>query len=134
MTEQITDSQVLTSLLAEENLDGYTIKPWTIKQLLQVMPILDRLAEDLGKKEISFESLDRLVEEHGVLVLKDLLQAALPQLPDFLAISLKKDKAEMEELDLGQAMKIGVKVLALNVEHLKNAFNLVLGEAGTLTR
>jgi len=134
MTEQITDSQVLTSLLAEENLDGYTIKPWTIKQLLQVMPILDRLAEELGKKEISFESLDRLVEEHGVLVLKDLLQAALPQLPDFLAISLKKDKAEMEELDLGQAMKIGVKVLALNVEHLKNAFNLVLGEAGTLTR
>jgi hypothetical protein len=134
MTEQITDSQVLTSLMAEENLDGYTVKPWTIKQLLQVMPILDRLAEELGKKEISFESLDRLVEEHGVLVLKDLLQAALPQLPDFLAISLKKEKAEMEELDLGQAMKIGVKVLALNVEHLKNAFNLVLGEAGTLTR
>jgi hypothetical protein len=134
MTEQITDSQVLTSLMAEENLDGYTVKPWTIKQLLQVMPILDRLAEELGKKEITFESLDRLVEEHGVLVLKDLLQAALPQLPDFLAISLKKDKAEMEELDLGQAMKIGVKVLALNVEHLKNAFNLVLGEAGTLTR
>jgi hypothetical protein len=134
MTEQITDSQVLTSLLAEENLDGYTVKPWTIKQLLQVMPILDKLAEDLGKKEISFESLDRLVEVHGVLVLKDLLQAALPHLPDFLAISLKKDKAEMEELDLGQAMQIGVKVLALNVEHLKNAFNLVLGEAGTLTR
>jgi hypothetical protein len=134
MTEQITDSQVLTSLLAEENLDGYTVKPWTIKQLLQVMPILDRLAEELGKKEISFESLDRLVEEHGVLVLKDLLQAALPQLPDFLAISLKKDKVEMEELDLGQAMQIGVKVLALNVEHLKNAFNLVLGQAGTLTR
>ena len=134
MTEQITDSQVLTSLLAEENLDGYTVKPWTIKQLLQVMPILDRLAEELGKKEISFESLDRLVEEHGVLVLKDLLQAALPQLPDFLAISLKKEKAEMEELDLGRAMHIGVKVLALNVEHLKNAFNLVLGQAGTLTR
>jgi hypothetical protein len=134
MTEQITDSQVLTSLLAEENLDGYIVKPWTIKQLLQVMPILDRLAEELGKKEISFESLDRLVEEHGVLVLKDLLQAALPQLPDFLAISLKKEKAEMEELDLGQAMQIGVKVLALNVEHLKNAFNLVLGQAGTLTR
>lgn len=134
MTDQITDSQVLTSLLAEEKLDGYTVKPWTIKQLLQVMPILDRLAEELGKKEISFESLDRLVEEHGVLVLKDLLQAALPQLPDFLAISLKKEKAEMEELDLGRAMHIGVKVLALNVEHLKNAFNLVLGQAGTLTR
>jgi hypothetical protein len=134
MTEQATDAQILNALTAEEEVLGYRVKPWTIKQLLQVMPILDRLAEELGKKKISFESLDRLVEEHGVLVLKDLLQAALPQLPDFLAISLKRDKAEMEELELGQVMKIGVKVLALNVEHLKNAFNLVLGQAGTLTR
>jgi hypothetical protein len=134
MTEQPTDAQVLPQLLAEEEVCGYQVKPWTIKQLLQVMPILDRLAEELRQKDISFESLDRLVEEHGVLVLKDLLQAALPQLPDFLAISLKKEKAEMEELDLGQALHIGVKILALNVEHLKNAFNLVLGQAGTLTR
>ena len=134
MTEQATDAQVLNALTAEEEVLGYRVKPWTLKQLIQVMPILDRLAEELQKKNISFESLDRLIEEHGVLVLKDLLQAALPELPDFLAISLKKEKAEMEELDLGQAMQIGVKILALNVDHLKNAFNLVLGQAGTLTR
>jgi hypothetical protein len=134
MTEQITDGQVLNSLLAEEKVEGFVIKPWTIKQLIQVMPILDSLAEELRQKDISVDSLDRLVEAQGVLVLKDLLQAALPHLPDFLAISLRKEKAEMEELDLGQAMQIGVKILALNVEHLKNAFNLVLGQAGTLTR
>jgi hypothetical protein len=134
MTEQATDAQVLNALTAEEEVLGYRVKPWTLKQLIQVMPILDRLAGELQKKNISLESLDRLIEEHGVLVLKDLLQAALPELPDFLAISLRQEKAEMEELDLGQAMQIGVKVLALNVEHLKNAFNLVLGQAGTLTR
>jgi hypothetical protein len=134
MTEQATDAQVLNALTAEEEVLGYRVKPWTLKQLIQVMPILDRLAGELQKKNISLESLDRLIEEHGVLVLKDLLQAALPELPDFLAISLRQEKTEMEELDLGQAMQIGVKVLALNVEHLKNAFNLVLGQAGTLTR
>jgi len=134
MTEQATDAQVLNALTAEEEVLGYRVKPWTLKQLIQVMPILDRLAEELQKKNISFEGLDRLIEEHGVLVLKDLLQAALPELPDFLAISLRQEKGEMEELDLGQAMQIGVKILALNVEHLKNAFNLVLGQAGTLTR
>lgn len=134
MTEQATDAQVLNALTAEEEVLGYRVKPWTLKQLIQVMPILDRLAGELKGKNISLESLDRLIEEHGVLVLKDLLQAALPELPDFLAISLRQEKAEMEELDLGQAMQIGVKVLALNVEHLKNAFNLVLGQAGTLTR
>jgi len=134
MTEQATDAQVLNALTAEEEVLGYRVKPWTLKQLIQVMPILDRLAEELQKKNLSFEGLDRLIEEHGVLVLKDLLQAGLPELPDFLAISLRKEKAEMEELDLGQAMQIGVKILALNVDHLKNAFNLVLGQAGTLTR
>ena len=132
MTEQPTDAQVLTQLTAEETVGGYTIKPWTIKQLIQVMPILDKLAEELGKKEISFESFQGLVETHGVLVLKDLLQAALPQLPEFLAISLRKERGEMEELDLGQAMQIGVKVLALNVEHLKNAFALIMGQTGAL--
>jgi len=134
MTEQATDAQVLNALTAEEEVLGYRVKPWTLKQLIQVMPILDRLAGELQAKNISFEGLDRLIEEHGVLVLKDLLQAALPELPDFLAISLRQEKAEMEELDLGQAMQIGVKILALNVDHLKNAFNLVLGQAGTLTR
>jgi hypothetical protein len=134
MTEQATDAQVLTALTAEEEIMGYRVKPWTLKQLIQVMPILDRLAEELQKKNISLEGLDRLIEEHGVLVLKDLLQAALPELPAFLAISLRKERGEMEELDLGQAMQIGVKILALNVDHLKNTFNLVLGQAGTLTR
>lgn len=134
MTEQATDAQVLNALTAEEEVLGYRVKPWTLKQLIQVMPILDRLAGELQKKNISLEGLDRLIEEHGVLVLKDLLQAGLPELPDFLAISLRQEKAEMEELDLGQAMQIGVKILALNVDHLKNAFNLVLGQAGTLTR
>ena len=92
MTEQPTDAEVLTQLLAEEEVCGYQVRPWTIKQLLQVMPLLDQLTEELRGKEISLTSLDGLIEEHGVLVLKDLLQAALPQLPDFLAISLNKEK------------------------------------------
>jgi len=134
MVEQITDSQVLTSLLAEEEVGGYLVKPWTVKQVIQVMPILDKLADELNRKNITLEGLDRLIEEQGVMVLKDLLQAALPQLPEFLAISLRRKAEEMEELELGEALHLGVKILALNVEHLKNAFNLVMGEAGTLTR
>lgn len=134
MTEQATDAQVIGALTVEEEVLGYRVRPWTLKQLIQVMPILDRMVGELKEKNISLDSLERLIEEHGVLVLKDLLQAALPALPDFLAISLRTEKAEMEELDLGQAMQIGVKILALNVDHLKNAFSLVLGQAGTLTR
>lgn len=134
MTEQATDAQVIGALTVEEEVLGYRVRPWTLKQLIQVMPILDRMVGELKEKNISLDSLERLIEEHGVLVLKDLLQAALPALPDFLAISLRKEKGEMEELDLGQAMQIGVKILALNVDHLKNAFSLVLGQAGTLTR
>jgi hypothetical protein len=134
MADETTDVQVLTQLLAEEEIGGYLVKPWTVKQVIQVMPILDKLADELNRKNITFEGLDRLIEEQGVMVLKDLLQAALPQLPEFLAISLRRKAEEMEELELGEALHLGVKVLALNVDHLKNAFNLVMGEAGTLTR
>lgn len=130
MTEQATDAQVIAALLTEEEILGYRIKPWTLKQLIQVMPILDHLAGELRAQNISLEGLERLLEQRGIMVLLTLLQAALPQLPDFLAISLRAERAEMEELDLGQAMQIAAKILALNVAHLKNAFDLVLGQAG----
>ena len=46
MPEQITDHQVLSSYLAEEQVNGFTVKPWTIKQLILVMPILDALVQE----------------------------------------------------------------------------------------
>jgi len=134
MVEQITDSQVLTSLLAEDVLEGYTIKPWTIKQLLQVTPILKDLAKKLGEMGITLDNFGDMVASQGVQGLAGLIDLILPRLPEFLAISLRVPKEEAEEMDLGLALRLAVKVLALNVEHLKNSFNLITGQVAPLIR
>lgn len=134
MTEQVTDSQVLTSLLAEESLNGYTVKPWTIKQLLQVTPILKDLAAKLGDMGVTLDNLGETVASQGVQALAGLIDLILPQLPEFLAASLRIPREEAEELDLGLALNLAVKVLALNVEHLKNSFSLITGQVAPLIR
>jgi hypothetical protein len=134
MVEQITDSQVLTSLLAEDVLEGYTVKPWTIKQLLQVTPILKDLAKKLGEMGITLDNFGDMVASQGVQGLAGLIDLILPRLPEFLAISLRVPKEEAEEMDLGLALRLAVKVLALNVEHLKNSFSLITGQVAPLIR
>jgi hypothetical protein len=134
MVEQITDSQVLTSLLAEDVLEGYTVKPWTIKQLLQATPILKDLAKKLGEMGITLDNFGDMVASQGVQGLAGLIDLILPRLPEFLAISLRVPKEEAEEMDLGLALRLAVKVLALNVEHLKNSFNLITGQVAPLIR
>jgi hypothetical protein len=134
MTDQITDSQVLTSLLAEENLDGYTVKPWTIKQLLQVTPILKDLAGKLKDRGVSLDNFGDTVASEGVQGLAGLVDLILPRLPEFLAASLRISREEAEEMDLGLALNLAVKVLALNVEHLKNSFSLITGQVAPLIR
>ena len=135
MTEQITvtDSQVLTSLLAEENLDGYTIKPWTIKQLLQVTPILKDIGEKLAEVGVTLETLSDMVVSQGVAGLAGLVDIILPHLPTFLSASLRISLEEAGELDLGLSLVLVVKVLPLNIEHLKNSLSLVMGEMTPLT-
>lgn len=134
MSEQITDSQVLTQLMAEESIAGYSIKPWTIKQLLLVMPILDTLIKELKDQGVTLDNLGEIFEGQGLGAVKDIIQTILPQFPEFLAITLRIDRGEAEELDLGLALHLAVQVLAMNLEHLKNAFGLIMDQVGTLVR
>ncbi len=132
MPDAITDNQVLGSYLAEEQVDGFTIKPWTIKQLILVMPILDALVQEFKTQGVTLDNLGELFESQGVGVLKDIIGTILPRLPEFLAITLRIDQAQAEELDLGLGMQLAVKVLRMNVDHLKNAFGLIMSQVGVL--
>jgi len=132
MPDPVTDHQVLSSYLAEEQVNGFTVKPWTIKQLLLVMPILDALVQELKVKGVTLDNLAELFEGQGLAAVKDIIQTVLPQLPEFLAITLRIDREEAEELDLGLGMQLAVKVLRMNVDHLKNAFGLIMSQVGVL--
>ena len=132
MPEQITDHQVLSSYLAEEQVNGFTVKPWTIKQLLLVMPILDALVQEFKTQGVTLDNLGELFENQGLAAAKDIIQTILPRLPEFLAITLRIDREQAEELDLGLGMQLTVKVLRMNVDHLKNAFGLIMSQVGVL--
>ena len=132
MPEQITDNQVLSSYLAEEQVNGFTVKPWTIKQLILVMPILDALVQELKTQGVTLDNLGEMFESQGLAAAKDIIQVILPRLPEFLAITLRIDQEQAEELDLGLGMQLAVKVLRMNVDHLKNAFGLIMSQMGVL--
>lgn len=134
MAEGISDNQVLASLLAEEEIEGYKLKPWTIKQLLQVMPILKGLVEKLKGMGVTLDNFGDLVEAQGLMGIAEVVNLILPQLPEFLAVSLRISKEEAEDIDIGLALNLAVKVLVLNMEHLKNSFSLIMGQTMSLIR
>ena len=39
---------------------------------------------------------------------------------------------QAEEIDLGLGLQLAVKVLRMNVDHLKNAFGLIMSQVGVL--
>src|SRR3989339_854707 len=122
MCEPITDSQVLSSYLAEEQISVFTVKPWTIKQLLLVMPILDALVQEFKTQGVTLDNLGEVFEGQGLAAAKDIIQTILPRLPEFLSVTLRIDLAQAEEIDLGLGLQLAVKVMRMNVDHLKNAF------------
>jgi len=132
MPEPITDSQVLSIYLAEEQINGFTVKPWTIKQLLLVMPILDALVQEFKTQGVTLDNLGEVFEGQGLAAAKDIIQTILPRLPEFLSVTLRIDLAQAEEIDLGLGLQLAVKVLRMNVDHLKNAFGLIMSQVGVL--
>jgi len=132
MPEPITDSQVLSSYLAEEQINGFTVKPWTIKQLLLVMPILDALVQEFKTQGVTLDNLGEVFEGQGLAAAKDVIQTILPRLPEFLSVTLRIELEQAEEIDLGLGLQLAVKVLRMNVDHLKNAFGLIMSQVGIL--
>ena len=131
---EINDAQVLGSLLTEETLQGYQIKPWTVKQLLQVTPILKEIAAKLQEMGVTVERFADLVTEHGIAGVAGLVDIILPHLPRFLAVSFRMTEDETGELDLALALALAVRVLIANIEHLKNSFSLIMGQISPLVR
>jgi hypothetical protein len=132
MPDEITDHQVLGSYLAEEQVNGFSVKPWTIKQLLLVMPILDALVQELKNQGVTLDNLGEMFEHQGLAAAKDIIQTILPRLPEFLSVTLRIELPQAEEIDLGLGLQLAVKVLRMNVDHLKNAFGLIMSQVGVL--
>lgn len=104
----------------------YLIKPWTLRQLTKAWPLL-LVAFDKFKlpEGVDISNLGSLLLEKP----KEFLDSIMPYLEDLLSISLKIDKEEAGEIEVGLASILILKVLSKNMTHLKNFLSLTMKEA-----
>lgn len=124
---EVNDNQVVGRLLASSEVAGFTVKPWTLKQLMQVLPLINQVVETLAKSGVTLDNLGEYLEREGLQGFTNLINLILPRLPEFLSISLRIQREEADEIDSGLALQLAVNIVGLNIEHLKNSFSLVMG-------
>jgi hypothetical protein len=135
-----------------EEVLGFKIKPWTLGQIIALSPVLDLIKKNFQARGITFDNFDQVLalisswalslarmistEKDTTEVIEtpvdgpsilDLAQGFMPAMPDILAISLKLEQAEVNDMDGIKAAYIGVKVIQLNVTSIKNFFSQEIG-------
>lgn len=111
----------------EEKVGDYIIKSWTLKQLRLLWPLLAAIAAEIKAMGATADNLDTFLLDHGI----EIIGQIVPQAAPFLSISLNISEEEADNLDFAQATLLITKVIAKNIEHLKNfsgqAFSLISG-------
>jgi len=106
-------------LFPELDIEGYSIKPWTLGKLRRINPHLEGIFKSLEEKDIQL-TMDTIGDH-----LKDIYFAAIPQIIAILAISLEKTQDDLEEVTIPQAIKLIYAVFKQNEESIKNVSNLL---------
>lgn len=139
MTEAQKDD--LSIIFSEDRVkDGdkeYVVKPWTLKQLMGVWPLLSILVQTIqvqlgfgGAKTLSFSDFTTLLSDDP----QTLIQILLPHIPKFLSLSINGvTEEDAENIDAGIASVLVLKVISRNIGHLKNSLSLVVREVAALT-
>ena len=118
------------AIFGEAKIDGFTIKPWTLKQVIQLTSILRMMVKNLQDKGVDFTDLGREVTPE---FLADLLEGIAPVLPDLIAVTLRfQNVTEAEEMEWGKAIAIGTQIFVLNWNHIKNFLGQIQGGVETL--
>jgi hypothetical protein len=108
----------------------YVIKPWTLKQLVQAWPLLLEAFKDVKLPEgANASDLPHFLLENPQQTISQLLPVIIP----LLSISLRIDSQEANDIEIGPASIILLKILGKNAVHLKNFLTLAVGEIRTLT-
>ena len=129
------DEQIL---FPDAEVEGYTIRPWTLAQAVALAPTLGSLVEiakESGVGEVIWKSMDLLDPARGdardasakaqkevLSVLPGLLPKFLPHAPKILTVSLGASEEEVGKMSLGKSTVLLLSVVSQNIEYLKNFF------------
>lgn len=103
-------------LFPGKEIEGYIVKPWTLKQVRLLSPVFVDLFAIAKKEGATPENFMQIIEE--------LLPALLPNAHKIISVSLGVSEDEADELSFGKASILTISILAENVEYLKNFFGL----------
>ena len=128
----------ISPLLDGEDFQGFHIQEWTLKQLVQISPVLEDMVGELENRGVTWEQFSALFEEakkkkadgqekttmSGAL---KILSGVLKYVPAFLAVSLDREISEIEALKGPLSLTLMIKVISINLEHLKSFFEMLVG-------
>ena len=125
-------------LFPEVEVEGYTIRPWTLAQAVALAPTLGDLlgiAKASGVGEVLSHFMDLIEPEQGetkdafakaqkevIAVLPGLIPKFLPHAPKIIAVSAGISEKAAGELNLGKATVLLLSIVSQNVDYLKNFF------------
>jgi len=131
----MSDEQIL---FPDVEVEGYTIRPWTLAQAVALAPTLGALVEiakESGVGEVLLGFMDLLDPGQGgakdafakaqkevIGVLPELIPKFLPHAPKILYVSLGASMEEVDKMDLGKATVLLLSIVSQNVDYLKNFF------------
>lgn len=122
--------QEAMAIFGEVKIEGYTVKPWTLKQVIQLTSFLKIMVKNLQENGIDFTNLETQVTPEFIV---GLLEGVAPVLPELIAVSLRLESvSEAEEMDWGKAITIGTQIFVLNWNHIKNFLGQIWGGVETL--
>jgi hypothetical protein len=126
------------TLFPDVEVEGYTIRPWTLAQAVALAPTLGTLVEiakESGVGGVLLGFMDLLDPGQGgardafakaqkevIGVLPGLIPKFLPHAPKILSVSLGTSAEEVGKMGLGKATVILLSVVSQNVDYLKNFF------------
>lgn len=109
------------SLLLEEEVDGYKIKGWTLRQWVALYPLLQQVCRQLQDAGCTWDGFADFLAANPMV----LADAATAVIVPFLSQSLGISEEEAGELPLPLAVKLAIRILAKNIEHLKLFFSQI---------
>ena len=113
----------ITAIFGEVEVEGIKIKPWTLKQGVQLTSVLAEMVRTLQEKGIDLSNLGKETVDFPFIA--NLIEGIAPELPQIIAVTLRQDQAEVEEMELGKALVIGTNIFILNWNQIKNYFGQI---------
>lgn len=111
----------LDSLFPQKIIAGFELKPWSLRVIKELYPVLEEIAVVLKNNNITLSNMEKTITEKPSIIIK----MALDNGAKIISCSLGIDEAEAEELEAGKVIELLFNIFFMNITFIKNSFGLI---------